>query len=47
MPDTTTNFTYVQIPLALKAISAADQQNRIKLQFIERSTANRSNGLQN
>jgi hypothetical protein len=33
MPDTTTNFTYVQIPLALKAISAADQQNRIKLQF--------------
>jgi len=33
MADTTTNFTYVQIPLALKAISAADQQNRIKLQF--------------
>jgi hypothetical protein len=33
MPDTTTNFTYVQIPLALKAISAADTQNRIKLQF--------------
>jgi hypothetical protein len=33
MPDTTTNFVYVQIPLALKAISAADQQNRIKLQF--------------
>jgi hypothetical protein len=33
MPDTTTNFTYVQIPLALKAISATDQQNRIKLQF--------------
>jgi hypothetical protein len=33
MPDTATNFTYVQIPLALKSISAADQQNRIKLQF--------------
>jgi hypothetical protein len=33
MPDTTTNFIYVQIPLALKAISAADQQNRIKIQF--------------
>jgi len=33
MADTTTNFVYVQIPLALKAISASDQQNRIKLQF--------------
>jgi hypothetical protein len=33
MPDTSTNFTYVQIPLALKAISAADRQNLIKLQF--------------
>jgi hypothetical protein len=33
MPDTTTNFVYVQIPLALKSISSAEQQNRIKLQF--------------
>lgn len=42
MPDTTTNFMYVSLPLRLRAVSAADFQHRIKVEFsraIDRDSA--------